>query len=208
MAKQRRARGQTMLGGPKPCERTLKNYKAIAATAPSATVRSVAFSTSDARDVAAKSIMSNVSYEIGLAAALYSPLQHGAAPKLKVHDGLAVLVCKSLGVDQVRYHPYRRRRRRPALPPPSFTLPPPSRSGRQRRCRRRRPPTADRRPPTADRRRPPSTAAASTLAVTTLPPHNGRCNGSRPRSLAVSTRSVSPCAPTTRMGQPWSRGSS
>ena len=107
IAKKRTARGETMTGGKKPTDRTFKNYKAKAATGPNATVRSVAFSTSDMREVAGKSILSNVTFEIGLAVALYTPVPPGtAARKLKVVDELADKVCDALGVSQVRYHRY------------------------------------------------------------------------------------------------------
>ena len=103
MAKKRAARGQSMVGGPKPHSKTLKTYKFIAGTAPSAVIRQTVFAKPNAREVAGKSVMSSVSFEIGLGVALYSPLAQGQKPRPSLlRDELAEKVSKALGDVQVR----------------------------------------------------------------------------------------------------------
>ena len=103
IAKGRESRGLTMVGGDKPTARTLKTYKAIAGTAPAAATRESAFSKTDARDVAGKSEMSAVTFEVGLGAALYHLVMPGqTARKCSVHDELGELVSKANGGAKVR----------------------------------------------------------------------------------------------------------
>lgn len=90
IAEDRKARGKSAVGGSKPSNRTRQNAKMLAATGPNAKVRHVAFSRSDAREIAVKSVMSSVSYEIGLGALLYHVAPTGDPPReTKVRDELA-----------------------------------------------------------------------------------------------------------------------
>jgi len=114
IAADRLAHGLSSTGGRRPCERTLKNYKAIAGTGPNAKIRSAVFTKSDARLIAGKSVMSNVSFEIGLGALLYHLLPSGDAPRSSlVRDLLAEKVQAANGGAEVRHTP--------ALPHPPLT---------------------------------------------------------------------------------------
>ena len=110
MAKSRADRGQTMAGGRKPTERTKKNNKATAGTAPTAIAREVAFSKSDAREVAGKSVLSSTSYEVGLGALLYYVVPEGGhtRPTSSLADGLAERVSAANGGHQVSSTNHRR----------------------------------------------------------------------------------------------------